>query len=217
MDRERAGREGEPPGRRHRQPDGQGAAHARGSDANKNIVGRNSRSAVETDGRLLIVNLTTADTADCTDARASRMSSANAGRGLSICSPIAPMAAPGGSISRLSSTSSSKLCAASTVNQASKCYLRVSRRTHVRLANPIAPSRPRLRAAPRCLRGHDPRRHGKPPPAPHGPPVTILERMLTAAHNSQRAVCPVQGLTSMHQAACISGPCISEPSFRYGC
>jgi hypothetical protein len=70
--------------------------------------------------------------------------------------------------------------------------LRVSRRTHVRLADPIAPSRPRLRAAARCLQGHDPRRYRKPPPAPHGPLVTILKRTLTAAHNSQRAVCPVQ-------------------------
>jgi putative transposase len=71
MDRERAGREASPSAavidsQTVKAP----AAHARGYDANKNMVGHNSRSAVETDGRLLIVNLTTADIADCTGARA---------------------------------------------------------------------------------------------------------------------------------------------------
>jgi transposase len=46
------------------------AARARGYDANKKIVGRKRHIAVDTDGRLLMVNLTTADIADSTGARA---------------------------------------------------------------------------------------------------------------------------------------------------
>ena len=71
MDRERAGREASPSaavtdGQTVRAP----AAHARGYDANKKIVGRKRHIAVDTDGRLLMLNLTTADIADSTGAQA---------------------------------------------------------------------------------------------------------------------------------------------------
>ena len=46
------------------------AARTRGYDANKKIVGRKRHIAVDTDGRLLIVNLTTADIADSAGAQA---------------------------------------------------------------------------------------------------------------------------------------------------
>jgi putative transposase len=45
-------------------------AKARGYDANKKIVGRKRHIAVDTDGRLLMVNLTTADISDSAGAQA---------------------------------------------------------------------------------------------------------------------------------------------------
>ena len=46
------------------------AARERGYDANKKIVGRKRHIAVDTDGRLLMVNLTTADISDSAGAQA---------------------------------------------------------------------------------------------------------------------------------------------------
>src|SRR6201997_2595708 len=71
MDRERVGREASPSAavidsQTVKAP----AARARGYDANKKIVGRKRHSAVGTDGRLLMVNLTTADIADSAGAQA---------------------------------------------------------------------------------------------------------------------------------------------------
>src|SRR4029077_10482099 len=45
------------------------AASERGYDAGKKIVGRKRHIAVDTDGRLLMVNLTTADISDSAGAR----------------------------------------------------------------------------------------------------------------------------------------------------
>src|SRR6201991_1770197 len=71
MDRERAGREASPSAavidsQTIKAP----AARVRGYDANKKIVGRKRHIAVDTDGRLLMVSLTTADIADSTGAQA---------------------------------------------------------------------------------------------------------------------------------------------------
>jgi transposase len=57
--------------RRARQPDGEGArANAkRGYDAGKKIVGRKRHIAVDTGGRLLMVNLTPADISDSAGAQ----------------------------------------------------------------------------------------------------------------------------------------------------
>jgi transposase len=70
MDRERAGREASPSGgvldsQTVKAP----AAKARGYDANKKIVGRKRHIAVDTDGRLLMVNLTPADVSDSAGAQ----------------------------------------------------------------------------------------------------------------------------------------------------
>ena len=72
IDRERAGREASPCGGGDRQPDGQGAVAPKsaGYDAGKKIVGRKRHIAVDTDGRLLMVNLTTADISDSAGAQA---------------------------------------------------------------------------------------------------------------------------------------------------
>jgi putative transposase len=71
VDRERAGREASPTAavidsQSVKAP----AAQDRGFDANKKVVGRKRHIAVDTDGRLLMVNLTTADVADSTGAQA---------------------------------------------------------------------------------------------------------------------------------------------------
>jgi putative transposase len=71
IDRERAGREASPSAavidsQTVKAP----AARERGYDANKKIVGRKRHIAVDTDGRLLMVNLTTADISDSAGAQA---------------------------------------------------------------------------------------------------------------------------------------------------
>jgi putative transposase len=71
IDRERDGREASPSAavidsQTVKAP----AARERGYDANKKIVGRKRHIAVDTDGRLLMVNLTTADISDSAGAQA---------------------------------------------------------------------------------------------------------------------------------------------------
>jgi transposase len=92
------------------------AARARGYDANKKIVGRKRHIAVDTDGRLLMVNLTMADIADSPGAQAIL----EAGRGSGIRSPTALTTARDCSTRRRSLTSSSRLFAASTASRASR-------------------------------------------------------------------------------------------------
>jgi len=71
MDRERAGREASPSaGVIDSQSVKAPAAAARGFDANKKIVGRKRHIVVDTDGRLLMVNLSTADISDSAGAQA---------------------------------------------------------------------------------------------------------------------------------------------------
>lgn len=122
MDRERVGREASPSAAViYCQTVKAPAARARGYDANKKIVGRKRHIAVDTDGRLLVVNLTTAHIADSTGAQAILARSGNGGRGSSICSPMVPMTAPNYPTRPRSSTSSSRSCAASTPRRASRC------------------------------------------------------------------------------------------------
>lgn len=71
IDRERAGREASPTAAvMDSQSVKAPAAESRGFDANKKIVGRKRHIAVDTDGRLLMVNLTTADISDSAGAQA---------------------------------------------------------------------------------------------------------------------------------------------------
>ena len=71
IDRERAGREASPSaGVIDSQSVKAPAATARGYDAGKKISGRKRHIAVDTDGRLLMVNLTTADIANSAGAQA---------------------------------------------------------------------------------------------------------------------------------------------------
>jgi Putative transposase of IS4/5 family (DUF4096)/Transposase DDE domain len=89
-ERGRVGRQASPSGgvldsQSAKAPHGQ----TRGYDANKKIVGRKHHIAVDIDGRLLIVNLTTADISDSAGARATLEPSASAGLGSSTYSPMA--------------------------------------------------------------------------------------------------------------------------------
>ena len=71
MDRERAGREASPTaGVADSQTVKAPAAKTRGYDAGKKIVGRKRHIVVDTDGRLLMVNLTPADISDSAGAQA---------------------------------------------------------------------------------------------------------------------------------------------------
>ena len=70
LDRERSGREASPSaGILDSQSVKAPAARVRGYDANKKILGRKRHVAVDTDGRLLMVNLTTADISDSAGAQ----------------------------------------------------------------------------------------------------------------------------------------------------
>ena len=70
IDRERAGREASPSaGIIDSQSIKAPSARERGFDANKKVVGRKRHIAVDTDGRLLMVNLTTADISDSAGAQ----------------------------------------------------------------------------------------------------------------------------------------------------
>jgi putative transposase len=70
MDRERVGREASPTaGVIDSQSVKAPMAQTRGFDANKKIVGRKRHIAVDTDGRLLMLNLTTADISDSAGAQ----------------------------------------------------------------------------------------------------------------------------------------------------
>ena len=68
------------------------AAHGtRGYDGAKKIVGRKRHIAVDTEGRLLMVNLTTADISDSAGAQAVLEAIHTRWRWISICSQTAPM------------------------------------------------------------------------------------------------------------------------------
>jgi transposase len=70
VDRERAGRQASPTAAiMDSQSVKAPAAEKRGFDANKKIVGRKRHIAVDTDGRLLMINLTTADISDSAGAQ----------------------------------------------------------------------------------------------------------------------------------------------------
>lgn len=54
----------------------------------------------------------------------------------------------------------------------------LGRRADLRLDDPLATSRARLRAARRCLQGHDPHRHGQPHATQKRPPVNFQKGSL---------------------------------------
>src|SRR5246127_728658 len=160
VDRERAGREPSPPaGIADSQTVKAPAAKTRGYDAGEKIVGRKRHIVVDTDGRLLMVNLTTADISD--SAGAQMILDAIRKRWPWVKHLFADGAydRPSSWTRQPSSTSSLRLSAVSTENPASSSTPPLGGRANLRLVHTLAPSRARLRATPRCLRGHDPCRH----------------------------------------------------------
>ena len=123
LDRERVGREASPTGgvidsQSVKAPE----AKTRGYDAGKKIVGRKRHIAVDTDGRLLMVNLTTADISDSAGAQMILDSVRKPGPGSSTCSPIAPTTAPSSWTRPPSSTSPSKSSNGPIPRRASKSF-----------------------------------------------------------------------------------------------
>jgi transposase len=123
------------------------SARNRGDHANKKIVGRKRHAAVDTDGRLLMVNLTPADVADST----------------------------GGCRDRPPHRRRTRIQGAAA---------QMGRRANLRVADPLATPRSRLRATSRRLRGHDPRRNGQPSSPTNRPSLRILKQTLRAPRES---------------------------------
>ena len=149
LDRDAAGREASPTGgvldsHTVKVP----FAEVRGYDGGKRIVGRKRHVAVDTDGWLLMVKLTPADVSD----------SAGAQEILAAVRKCWPW-----------------------LKHRDRPALREKRLprpptalgggAHLRLDDPLAPPRPRLRATPRRLQGHDPRRYGGPASPQDRPPL----------------------------------------------
>ena len=164
IDRERAGREASPTaGVIDRQSVKAPNAKERGFCAAKKVVGRKRHIAVDTDGRLLMVNLTTADISDSAGAQA--ILDAIRKRW-----PWLKHLFADGAYDRRQ-----LLDKAAFLDFTIEVVRRIEGETgfHVlprpwvversfRLADPISPPRPRLRAAPRRFRSDDLRRHGQP-------------------------------------------------------
>jgi transposase len=170
LDREAAGREASPSGgvldsQTVKAP----CAEVRGYDGGKRIVGRKRHIAVDTDGRLLMVNLTPANMSDSAgaqtilaairkrwpwlkhlfaDAGYDRTKLMDKAACLDFVTRDRPPLRPDG-LPRPAPA--------------------LGGRAHLRLDGPLAPPRARLRTPPRCVRSHDSHRHGRPPSPPRRP------------------------------------------------
>src|SRR5690606_27770774 len=165
MDRERAGREASPSaGVVDSQTVKAPAPGAkRGYDAAKKTVGRKRHVTVDTDGRLLMVNLTPADISD--SAGAQMILDAIRKRWPVAQAPVRRRrlrqdAAHGqGRLLRLRHRGRPPHRQRARLQSAAAP---MGRRAQLRMAHPLAPAGALLRAARRCFRSHHPRRHGKP-------------------------------------------------------
>ena len=167
LDRERSGREASPSaGILDSQSVKAPTARERGYDANKKILGRKRHVVVDTDGRLLMVNLTTADISD--SAGAQMILDAIRRRWPWLKHFFADGAYDRGQL----------MDKAAFLGFVVEVVRRLSDhapaaplggRAHPRVDDPLAAARTRLRTAHRRLRGDDPRRPRRPSIAPHQP------------------------------------------------
>ena len=97
-------------------------AEKRGYDAGKKIVGRKRHIAVDTDGRLLAVNLTTADISDSAGAQPILDAIRKRWPWMKRSSPMERMIVAPYLIRRLSSTSRSRSCAEPIPTQGSRSF-----------------------------------------------------------------------------------------------
>jgi len=163
LDRERAGREASPTaGVIDSQSVKAPQAETRGYDAGKKIVGRKRHIAVDTDGRLLMVNLTTADISDSAGAQAIL-------DGIRKRWPWVRHLFADGAYDRLKLMDKAAYLdfVVEIIRRSDdqKGFQVLPRRwvveRNLRLDDALATSRARLREAHRRLSRHDPRRHGR--------------------------------------------------------
>ena len=187
VDRERAGREASPSAGviDSQSVKAPAPGGTRGYDAGKKIVGRKRHIAVDTDGRLLMVNLTTADISDSAGAQVildgirkrwpwvKHLFADGAG----AC-PWAGEAGPGGppqadgqgGFPRLHHRDHPPLRRSKGLRGSAAP---LGGRTQLRLDDPLAASGARLRSPHRRFEGHDSRRNGRQPAPPKRPSMNF--------------------------------------------
>ena len=195
LDRERVGREASPTGgvvdsQSVKAPE----AKTRGYDAGKKIVGRKRHIAVDTDGRLLMVNLTPADISDSAGAQMIL-------DGVRKRWPWLKHLFADGAYDRtqLMDKAAFRDFTVQVVKRSDAAVgFQVIPRTHVRLDDPLAPPRARLRRAHRLLRSHDPRRSRKRPAQANSSRIDVFKRTLrmisvssgTLERRNRLQICP---------------------------
>lgn len=135
-------------------------AETRGCDTGNKIVGRKRHLAVDTDGRLLMVNLTTADVSDSAGAQAIL-------NGIRKRWPWVKHLFADGAYDRQMDKATYLDFVVEIIRRSDdqkgfeSLASPLGRRADIRLDDPIAPPRARLRAAHRRLSRHDPCRNGR--------------------------------------------------------
>ena len=181
LDRERVGREASPTGgvvdsQSVKAPE----AKTRGYDAGKKIAGRKRHIAVDTDGGLLMVNLTPADISDSAGAQMIL-------DGVRKRWPWLKHLFADGAYDRTQLMDKAAFLDFTIQivkrSDTAKGFEVIPRRwvrgAHVRLDDPMATSRARLRGAHRLFRSHDPPRSRKPPAQANSSRITVFKRTLT--------------------------------------
>ena len=181
LDRERVGREASPTGgvvdsRSVKAPE----AKTRGYDAGKKVAGRKRHIAVDTDGRLLMVNLTPADISDSAGAQMIL-------DGVRKRWPWLKHLFADGAYDRTQLMDKAAFLdftiqvvkRSDTAKGFEVIPPRWVRGAHVRLDDPMATSRARLRGAHRLFQSHDPPRSRKPPAQANISRITVFKRTLS--------------------------------------
>ena len=189
LDRERVGREASPTGgvidsQSVKAPE----AKTRGYDAGKKIVGRKRHIAVDTDGRLLMVNLTTADISD--SAGAQMILDSVRKRWPWLKHLFADSAYDRTKLMDKAAflDFTIEIIKRSDTAQGFEVLPRRWVVERLRMDDPVAPARAGLRGAHRLLPGHDPCRPRKYPPQTHRSPIDVLKRTLSVRRSSSRRV-----------------------------
>src|ERR1700689_1221820 len=179
LDRERVGREASPTGgvvdsQSVKAPE----AKTRGYDAGKKIVGRKRHIAVDTDGRLLMANLTPADISDGAGAQMILDGVRKRWPWVKHLCRWGLRSPPTHGQSRLTGFHHPDHQAIRRRGGLRSHPASMGRRAHVRLDDPLAPPRARLRRAHRLFRSHDPRRSWKRPAQANSSRIGVFKRTL---------------------------------------
>src|ERR1700742_5138207 len=87
----------------------------------------------------------------------------------------------------------------------------MGRRAHVRLDDPLAPPRARLRRTHRLFRSHDPRRSRKPPAQANRSPIAVFKRTLRGKDKVRR---DARGTLVLALALTAMAPSRARPDVR---